>query len=684
MSEPGLSIVGDTTPGFPRREGYGTRAYGNTTPAPGMPRWLWLRPDGRVTVFAGKVEYGQNIRTGLAVEVADELRLPVSAIDVVLGDTAQVPWDMGTFGSQSTAKVGLHLRMAAATAREALLELASRRLDLPKEDIVIRDGRVSSNADPSRGYTYSELLAEQAIEWELDEDAPLTASGDFTVMGSEVLRIDAEARVTGRAVYSQDVLRPGMLFARILRGPAFGARMTDVDVTAAEHMPGVVSVVRDGDMVAVLADDDESAERALSVIQATWEGGPQGSTIDVPRILAETKRDPVSVQQDGDVEEAFRRAEHVLEATYYVPHITPLPMEPRAAVAEWDGDKLTVWAGTQRPFGIRTELAGMFRIPETDVRVISMEIGGGFGTKSWFPTSTEAAKLARTAGRPVRVAYTRQEDATEGTNRPAALIDIKSAFRSDGTMTAWQFEAIHAGPTGYIAQREANTPYAVENAKVTVFCSDTLVRVGSYRSLGAAANNFARESHMDEIAAQLGIDPFELRMRNLTNARYRHVLEQAASKFGWSPGVAPTKRGMGLAIGEDVGSYVASFAEVGVEGKEIRVRRFVTAIDCGLIVNPEGVRNQVEGSTVMGLGGALYEAIEIGDGVLLNTSLSRYQVPRITDTPEIEVVLAGDPNEPSTGAGEPGIVTVAPAVANALFDATGQRIRELPLKRQLR
>jgi isoquinoline 1-oxidoreductase len=684
VSDPGLSIVGDTTPGFPKPQGYGARAYGNTAPKPGMPRWLLVRPDGRVTVFAGKVEYGQNIRTGLAVEVADELRVPLASVDVVLGDTDRVPWDMGTFGSQSTAKVGLHLRMAAATAREALLELASRRLDLPREDLVVREGKIASNADPGRAFSYGELLADEAFEREIDEEAPLTEARDFTVMGSDVRRIDAEARVTGAAVYSQDVLRPGMLFARILRAPSFGATLVEADTTAAEQMPGVVQVVRDGDLIAVLAEDDESADRALHIVQATWDGGAKGSTIDIPQMMADTKRDPVPVQQTGDVEEAFRHADHVLEATYYGPHIATLPMEPRAAVAEWDGDKLTVWAGTQRPFGIRTELAGMFRIPEADVRVIATEIGGGFGTKSWFPTSNEAAKLARIAGRPVRVAYNRQEDATEGNFRPAALIDIKSAFRSDGTITAWQFEGIHAGPTGYIAQREAGMPYAVENVSATVYCSATLVRVGSYRSLGAALNNFARESHIDEIAAQLGIDPFEMRMRNMKEPRYRHVLEEAAKAFGYEPGASPTKRGVGIAIGEDVGSYVATCVELAVEGREIRVRRVVTAIDCGLVVNPEGVRNQVEGSTVMGLGGALYEAIEIGDGVILNTSLSRYQVPRITDTPEIEVVLAGDPSQPSTGAGEPGIVTIAPAVANAVFDATGQRIRELPLKRQLR
>jgi isoquinoline 1-oxidoreductase len=664
--------------------GYGSRAYGNTEPSGPMALWLHVGPDGQVTIYAGKVEYGQNIRTGLAVEAADELRVPLSAVTVVMGDTDRTPWDMGTFGSQSTARVGLQLRKAAATAREALLELASERLDLPRDDIVLREGSAASNADPGRVFTYGELLTDKTIERRIDEGTSLTQPKEFTVMGADIRRIDAEQRVNGSALYSQDVLRPGMLFGAILRPPSFKAKLVEADTSAAERMPGVVRVVREDDLIAVLAEDDESADRALEAVEATWEGGGNGSTIDIPRILAETKRDPVTVQEAGDVEDAFRRAEHVLEATYYAPHISTLPMEPRAAVAEWEGDRLTVWAGTQRPFGLRTELAGLFRIPESDVRVISMELGGGFGNKSWYPTGAEAARLARIAGRPVRVAYTRQADAIAGTFRPAALIEVKSGFRSDGTIVAWQCEAIHAGPIAHIAQRGSATPYSADAISVNVYCADTLVRVGSYRSLGGAVNHFARESHIDEIAAQLGIDPFELRMRNLKERRYRRVFEAAASRFGWQAGVAPNARGVGLSVGEDVGSYVASCVDLAVEGREVRVRRVVTAIDCGLVVNPEGVRNQVEGSTMMGLGGALYEAIEIGDGNVLNTGLSRYQVPRITDTPEIEVVLAGDPSEPSTGAGEPGLVTVAPAIANAVFDATGQRIRELPIKRQLR
>ena len=333
-------------------------------------------------------------------------------------------------------------------------------------------------------------------------------------------------------------------------------------------------------------------------------------------------------------------------------------MEPRAAVARWEGDKLTVWAGTQRPFGIRTELAKHFRHAEANVRVIAPEIGGGFGTKSWYPAGLEAARLARLAGRPVRVAYTRQEDTLEGTFRPAALIDIKSGFRADGKITAWQFNAYHAGPFAFIGRRGSETPYDIENIAVTVYCAKSLIRVGSYRSLGAAANHFATESHVDEIAAAVGIDPVEIRLRNLSHPRFRRVLEAAADSFGWQSARAPSQRGVGVAIGTDVGSYVGTCLELKVEGREVKVQRVVTALDCGLTVNPEGARNQVEGSTVMGLGTALYEAIEVRNGVVLNTSLARYQVPRINNTPQIETLLVGDPETPSTGAGEPGIVTI--------------------------
>ncbi len=359
-------------------------------------------------------------------------------------------------------------------------------------------------------------------------------------------------------------------------------------------------------------------------------------------------------------------------------------MEPKAAVAEWRDGKLTVWAGSQRPFGVRAELARHFGLDERDVRVIAPEIGGGFGSKSYYPVALEAARLAELVGRPVRVAYTRSEEMIWSTFRPAALIKIRSGFLSNGAIVAWECQAYHAGPTPYIGRRGSETPYDIPNVVVTVACADSPLRAGSFRSLGGAVNHFARESHMDEIAAAVGIDPVELRLRNLSHPRFRRVLEAAAEGFGWKTSPAPSRRGHGVALGLDVGSYVACCVRAAVRAGEVRVERVVAALDCGLTVNPEGARNQVEGSLVMGMGAALYEAVEFADGRLSTASLARYRMPRITDSPEIDVLLVGDPSEPSTGAGEPAIVVIAPAIAGAVFDLTGTRVRELPLQRQLR
>jgi nicotinate dehydrogenase subunit B len=586
----GLTIVGEVTPIVPPRPGsYAAAAYGGSAPQPLPATWLHVRPDGGVTVFAGKVEYGQGIRSGIAVEVADELRVPLERVEIVLGDTDGTPWDMGTFGSMSTARTGLQLRKAAATARQTLLELASGRLDLPAGDLVCEGGRVASRRDPRHNVSYGELVVGQRLVRDLRDDAPLLAPEEFTVMGRPQRRIDALDRVTGRAKYSQDVAVPGMLFAKVIRPPSFGAQLVDADVSAAERLPGVVAVVRDDDLLAVLAESDEEADAAAQAVVAQWEEQPgQPSHLDLPSLLVQSARDPYNTQERGDLAEGFRQADGVLEATYFVPYISNRPMEPKAAVARWDGRKLTVWAGSQRPFGVRAELARHFGLDERDVRVVAPEIGGGFGSKSYYPVALEAARLARLAGRPVRVAYTRAEETMWSTFRPAALIQIRSGFTSGGTVVAWECKAFHAGPTPYIGRRGSETPYDTPNVVVTVACADSPLRAGSFRSLGGAVNHFARESHIDEIAAATGIDPVELRLRNLTHPRFRRVLEAAAEGFGWRAASVPSGRGAGLAVGLDVGSYVACCAQVSVQGDELRVERVVAAIDCGLTVNPEG------------------------------------------------------------------------------------------------
>jgi len=682
---PGLHIHGEVGQGFPPpARTYARVAYANTAPDVQNARWLSVRPDGTVAVYAGKVEYGQGIRTGLAIEVADELRVPLARVEVILGDTALVPWDMGTFGSQSTARVGLLLRKAAATAREALVAMAADRLDLPASDVRAEAGRVASSADPGRSLSYGELIADREIVREIDDGVALTPRADFTVMGSPQPRVDAVARVTGAAVYSQDVVVEGMLFASVLRPPWRGARLESVDTAIAERMPGVASVARDEHLVAVLADTDEHAAAAMHLLQAEWGNpAPRASSLDLPAMLVETASDPFVTQERGSLDEGFRLADGILEATYFVPYVSNAPMEPRAAVAAWEEDRLTVWAGTQRPFGIRTELAQRFGIDESQVRVIAPEIGGGFGSKSPYPVAHEAARLARIAGRPVRVAYSRAEDTIYATVRPAALLKIKSGFSTDGRLLAWECHAYHAGERPFLGRRGSDSPYAAPHARVTTYTSGSPLGSGSYRSLGAAANHFAREVHADEVAAAVGIDPVEFRLRNLEDRRFRRVLERAADAHAWRPGAGATGAGQGIAIGIDVGSYAATAVELDIHGNEATVARVTVALDCGLVVNPEGARNQLEGSIVMGMGTALYEAIDFQDGRILNAGFTRYRVPRSSDAPVIETLLVGDDDTPSTGAGEPGIVPIAAAIANAAFDRTGQRHREIPLQRHL-
>ena len=684
-NDDGLRIVGEVAQGFPPPPtSYARAAYGDAKPNTQSATWLTIRPDGTVTAYAGKVEYGQGIRSGLAVEVAEELRLPPSAIKVVLGDTDLTPWDMGTFGSQSTARIGLQLRRAAATAREALLELGADHFDLPASELLCRNGSVVSRGEQERAISYGALLRGTSLSRDVQEDIVLTPADEFTVMGQPALRVDAIERVTGSAQFSQDIIVPDMLFAHVLRRPSYGAELIDVDTSIAEQMPGVVQIARDDRLVAVLAETDEQAEAAAKTVQARWKETPhQASQLDVPELLQRTGQDPFTTQEAGTLDEGFAQADETLETLYYLPYVSSAPMEPRAAVAQWTHERLTVWAGTQRPFGLRAELAQRFEMDETAVRVIAPEIGGGFGGKSVYPVAAEAARLAKIAGRPVRVAYSRIEETTWASFRPAALIEVKSGFRSDGTLVAWQVSAYHAGDRPFLGRRGSETPYDIPNVNVTIYTSESPLRSGSYRSLGGAANHFARESHMDEIAAKLGLDPVELRLRNLTHPRFRRVLESATQRFGWSGAKTPSRRGVGFALGLDVGSYVAMCAEVEIQGTEVKVTRVAAALDCGLTVNPEGATNQVEGSIIMGMGTALYEAIDFQGGHLLNAGFTRYRVPRINNSPSIEVALVGDVETPSTGAGEPGIVPVAPAIANAVFDLTGERHRELPIQRHL-
>ncbi|MFO0887743.1 MAG: molybdopterin cofactor-binding domain-containing protein [Isosphaeraceae bacterium] len=362
-------------------------------------------------------------------------------------------------------------------------------------------------------------------------------------------------------------------------------------------------------------------------------------------------------------------------AVYTVAYIAHAPLEPRAALAEWDGDRLTVWTGTQRPFGARGELAQAFRMPEDKVRVLVPDTGSGYGGKHSNEAAVEAARLARAAGKPVKLVWTREEEFTWSYFRPAGVIEVAAGVDRDGKLTAWDFHNYNSGGSGL------TTPYAVPGAKVVYHATASPLRQGSYRALAATANHFARESMMDELAHAAGIEPLEFRLRNLENPRLRAVFEAAAKAFGWGQAKPAPGHGFGIAGGAEKGGYIATCAEVAVERGTgaVKVVRAVSAFECGAVVNPDQLRNQVEGCLIQGLGGALFEAMRFQNHKLRNPKFSRYRVPRFADIPKIEVVLVDRRDLPAAGGGEIPIVAIAPAIANAIFQAVGVRLRSMPL-----
>jgi nicotinate dehydrogenase subunit B len=643
--------------------------------------WLHLGEDGTVTVFTGKVEVGQNIRTSLAQAVAEELNLPVTSVRMVMADTELTPYDGGTAGSRSTPDMGSQLHKVGAAAREALLDLAAEHFKTDRALLVIADGKVTRKSTKD-SVTFAQLTKGQKLVRSVNDSSSTTPADKWKIAGTSALKANGRDMVTGKHKFTSDVKRPGMLHGRILRPAAFEATLDSADTKAAEAMSGV-TVVRDGNFIGVTAPDSLMASEAVSAIKAEWTTKPQPSSSELfdylkknaGRSQGRTGGGGGGGNNAGSMEEGLKQADHRLERTYTIAYIAHTPLEPRAAVAEWVDGKLTVWTGTQRPFGVRSELAQAFSIPEERVRVIVPDTGSGYGGKHTGEAAIEAARLAKSAGKPVKLVWTRAEELTWAYFRPAGVIDVVSGVRNDGRITAWEFHNYNSGGSAI------RTPYDIPNQKIEFHSTRSPLRQGSYRGLASAANVFAREAHMDELAALVKMDPLEFRLKNLKDARLRAVLEAAAKQFGWGKEKATAERGFGLACGIEKNSYVATCAEVLTDRKsgKVQVVRAVSAFECGAVVNPEHLKNQVEGCMVMGLGGALFEAIDFENGRIRNARLADYRVPRFSDSPRIEVVLVNRKDLPSVGAGETPIVGIAPAVCNAIGAATGIRLRSLPM-----
>jgi isoquinoline 1-oxidoreductase len=649
---------------------------GDARPAE-LAAWLHIAEDGTVTIYTGKVEVGQNARTALTQAVAEELHAPISSVQLVMGDTDLTPYDMGTFGSRTTPTMAPQLKKVGAAARETLIDLAAEKWKTDRKSIAVVDGKVKNSAS-GETIGFGELTHGQKLMKTVD-GAAVTPAGQWTLAGTSVAKVNARDMVTGSHRYTTDIVRPGMLFGRVLRPSAFNAKLISLDTKAAAGMSGIV-IVRDGDFVGVAAADELTLTNSLAALKAEWKADPQPSNKE---LFAYLKSHPAQTRgaggrpspEQGSVEQGLQSADHKLDASYTVAYIAHTPLEPRSAVAEWNNGKLTVWTGTQRPFGVQAELAEAFKIPENRIRVIVPDTGSGYGGKHTGEVAVEAARLAQAANKPVKVIWTREDEFTWAYFRPAGVIDIRSGTTNDGLITAWDFHNYNSGPSGI------DTPYEIPNRRIEFHPTESPLRQGSYRGLAATANHFARESHMDEIAAALGMDPLEFRLKNLKDERLRAVLQAAAGKFGWGKVKSDPTRGFGLACGIEKGSYVATCAEISISqpGNKVKVERAVTAFECGAIVNPEHLKNQVEGSVIQGIGGALFEAIEFENGRILNPHVGKYRLPRFSDAPVLETILLDRKDLPSAGAGETPIVGLAPAVGNAIFQATGVRVRALPM-----
>jgi isoquinoline 1-oxidoreductase len=644
--------------------------------------YLRIGADGRVTCFAGKVELGQGCGTVLAQILAEELDVAYGSVDVVLSDTDLCPYDMGTFGSMNVPVLGPALRAAGAEARAVLLQLAAERLGVPADRLQVKAGVVTDPSAPGKQVAYGQLVQGKRIERHLEKVAVKPVKS-YAVVGHAAARKDGLEKVGGTAKYAGDFMFPGLLHARLVRAPAHGSKLKDVDTSAAERFGA--RVVKEGEMVAVLHERPDLADRALGLVKAQFE--PPQPSVDDQSIFdhllkAATRFQPVG-RPAGDLAEGEKLAAAIVEQTYLNSYVAHAPMETHTATAVIENGRATVWASTQAPYMLKPQLAQAIGFAPENVRIIAPYVGGGFGGKTAGPQAVEAARLAKATGKPVQVMWNREEEFFFDTFRPAAVVKIRSGLNSAGKIVLWDSSLVGGG------DREGRPFYDIPNQR-TVSAGGWqggnppgmhAFEVGAWRAPSVNTNTFARESHMDVMAAKAGVDPLEFRLNHLTDARMRRVLETLAKQFGWKAGKGPSGRGAGVACGMYSNAYSATMAEVTVNKStgHVQVKRLVSALDVGMTLNPDGMRQQMESCITMGLGYALTEEVRFKDGQVLDHNFHTYAIPRFSWLPKIETILVDNPENPPLGGGEPPIITMGAVLANAIYDAAGVRMLQLPM-----
>lgn len=699
--------------------------------------WLHIGSDGVITVYTSKVDLGTGVLTALSQVMAEELDVSFRRIHMITGDTAQTVDQSQTSGSRTLHKAGPQLRQAAAAGRQELLKLAAARLDAPVAQLVVNDGLVSVSGSPSKSVTYWELLGNQRFNvtitatgtgtaMKVAPEYPAKNPKDYKIVGTSIPRVDLPAKFTGEFTYSADVRIPGMLHGRIVRPSHTITTPEDVDESSIQHIPGIVKVVKQGRFVGVVATTEWAAIKGAETLQVKWSPAPAklpANRDELYRYLKDTPTIKNQVVADkGNVESAFSRAKQVFEATYHWPFQMHGMIGPSCAVADVKPDHATVWAGSQGTHRTRKAVADLLGLPQKNVRIVYAEGSGCYGRLCPDDVAEDAAVLSRAVGKPVRVQWMRHEEHAWEPKGSAQLTTVKAGVDEQGNIIAWDFMDRYFPYTA-----EPNSPllastqtglkytgqgfpgngydygvaaggdlYAFEHQRVQcpvipwVQNEESQLRTCNLRAPGAVGRAFASESFIDEVASRLRIDAVQFRLRCPRNdKRTADVLLAAAKKAGWAerPSPAPAASpgtnlmGRGVAISNRDGTIVAAVAEVEVDRStgKIRVQRVTLAHDCGLIANPDGLRNQIEGNVIQGVSRALFEEVRFDESGVQNLDWNSYRTARFEDIPEVEIVLISRPELGFLGAGETAIVPVPAAIANAVFDACGARVRDVPL-----
>jgi nicotinate dehydrogenase subunit B len=691
---------------------------GSLKDAPFLDAWIRIDADGSITAFTGKAELGQGFKTAFQQIAAEELDAPFASLTVITADTGRTANEGYTSGSHSMQDSGTAIQNAAAQVRELLVAQAAMRLDLPAENLRTDNGAVV--APDGRRLSYGDLVAGDMLHVKAQATSKLKDPATFKVMGQPVPRVDIPAKVTGGAAYVQDIRLPGMLHARIVRPPSYGAQLIDCDASAIEKMPDVVKIVRDGNFLAVVAKREFQAVKAMRALSAVTKWKETARLPKQDDLLAVLTSLP---SQDSTIFQRNNPAavgQKTIEATYTRPYQSHGSIGPSCAVAQSVDGAMTVWTHTQGVYPDRQGIAEMLRLPLASVRLIHVEGSGCYGHNGADDAAADAALIARAMpGVPVRVQWTREQEHGWEPYGPAMVTKLKASLDGNGAIADWNFEvwsnthSMRPGGAGcMLAAQHMAQPFAVPAAKplplpegggdrnaipiysfpnahvVHHFLPDMPLRISAMRALGAYHNVFSIESFMDELAVAAGADPVEFRLKHLDDPRGRDVIAKAAEGFGWHRGQqAPQGRGYGFAFAryKNLAAYCAIATEVEVNNETGRPRlvRAVAAVDSGQVVNPDGLTNQIEGAIVQSMSWTLYEAVTFDDTRITSVDWQTYPILRFNAVPDsIEVHIINRPGQPFLGSGETGQGPAAASIANAIANATGKRLRNLPLTRK--